>query len=399
MISQVTEKQNDIFCPSGLNSDFAFTNLTFAEYVLRMREIIEQTRVDLNTTEAELIIDANSPYEWSPPSAEARNPLTGRIKNGILLLHGLFDSPCTLNSIAQYYMQKNFLVRTILLPGHGTVPGDLLQVSYHSWLKATEFGIKSFNHEVDNLFVGGFSTGATLALCSAYYYNQIKGVLLFAPAIKLQTQVALISSINHLMTRTIGGMKWYSQNIYNDYAKYHSFTLDSARQVQLLTKIVSQLHSKQSLTTPLFIAMSADDEVISTTAVVNFFNSLNHPENSLYIYGKTPEKFTNPNIIWLPSHYPEANIIDFSHICITIAPDHPHYGMHGDFPDFQHYSRIYGRYYAKNNYKPEIYKGAISYKNLKKYHLMRLTYNPDFYPMMERIDNFMNRILQLEKPE
>src|SRR5215467_7567077 len=88
------------FKPTGLNSSFCFEHLSFANYVAAMREIIEKTRIDLNEDNSEEIIDANSPFEWVPSDKNALNPLTGKIENGILLIHGLFDSPYTLWSLA-----------------------------------------------------------------------------------------------------------------------------------------------------------------------------------------------------------------------------------------------------------------------------------------------------------
>ena len=386
--------QNEIpkrFQSTGLNSDFHYENLTFTEYVSTMREIIEKSRVDLKPDNAEQIIDANSPYEWIPEAKDARNEKTGKINNGVLLIHGLFDSPYTLQSIADYFIKRNFLVRSVLLPGHGTIPGDLLNVSYNEWLKVTKYGAASFKNEVENLYLCGFSTGALLALLYAYENPHIKGLILFSPAIKLQQQFAIITSINHLMSRTIGGIKWYSRTEYDDYAKYHSFTFNSAHQVYLLTKILALHH--RALKIPIFIAMSADDEILSPEGTIDYFKTLPQIENRLIIYTNSPTNNNDPRIICLKSAYPEKKIIDFSHICIAIAPDHPHYGEQGDFRDFLHYVRPYTKYYAKKDReKDEVVMGAVSHDNLKKYNLMRLSYNPDFYPLMARVDEFLESI-------
>src|SRR3989304_119468 len=105
-ISQIKRLQ-----PSGLNHLFNAKDLGFDDYVLQMREIVEKTRVDLQNPHQEKIINANSPCEWRPS-----NPA----KIGVLLIHGLFDSPTVMQSLFDHFKARNFLVRSVLLPGHGT---------------------------------------------------------------------------------------------------------------------------------------------------------------------------------------------------------------------------------------------------------------------------------------
>ena len=74
------------------------------------------------------------------------------------------DSPFMMRDIGEYFKEKSFLVRSILLPGHGTVPGDLTNISYEKWIEAVQYGINSFEKETENLYIAGFSTGGALAL-------------------------------------------------------------------------------------------------------------------------------------------------------------------------------------------------------------------------------------------
>src|SRR5262245_17733449 len=130
-----------LFRPSGLNSSFRSQGNSFAQYICETQAMIRAARKDLNAREMEKIILANSPFEYIPSEAEAYHPRTQKIKNGVLLIHGLFDSPYSMLNLANYFRANNYLVRAILLPGHGTVPGDLLRISYQEWLRAVEFGI------------------------------------------------------------------------------------------------------------------------------------------------------------------------------------------------------------------------------------------------------------------
>ena len=71
---------------------------------------------------------ALAPYRLEPP---ADCPVTdGKAHhNGIVLMHDLQESPYQLQELAEYFRERCFVVLVPLLPGHGTVPGDL-PVSY-----------------------------------------------------------------------------------------------------------------------------------------------------------------------------------------------------------------------------------------------------------------------------
>ncbi|MGE3920467.1 MAG: alpha/beta hydrolase [Gammaproteobacteria bacterium] len=384
--------KHERFQVSGLNSDFNFEHLTFADYIVRMREVIEKTRCDLTPETTEAIVDANSPYEWVPPSISARNPKTGKIKNGVLLIHGLFDSPYMLLNIANHFIARDYLVRAILLPGHGTRPGDLLKLKYNAWIKATEFGIKSFQHEVENFYICGFSTGALLALNQAYEHDNIKGIFAFSPAVRLQQQVAIISSISTLIGRTIAGIQWYSRNDDKDYAKYHSVTFNSARQVYLLTRKLANKQLLKKLDIPIFMALSSDDEVLSVKSVMQYFKKLPNVKNELYLYTRDEMLVDDNRIRLLQSHYPEKHIIDFSHVAIPVAPDHPHYGEYYAAKEAHYYIPPHARLLKAKSKAPDIYLGALTPRNLQKYYLKRLTYNPDFNNLMSKLNDFIVKI-------
>ena len=106
--------------PSSLNQHFVYKSQTFAEYIAETREMIKNARLDLTDSTQDFIVQANSPAEWIPH--------IGKVKNGILLIHGLCDSPHAMQSLFDHYKAKGFLVRSILLPCHGSVPGDLVEI-------------------------------------------------------------------------------------------------------------------------------------------------------------------------------------------------------------------------------------------------------------------------------
>lgn len=123
----------------------------------------------------------NAPQEWRPQGlAEGMRPA-----KGILLVHGLGDSPWSFNDIAPELAKRGFLVRTILLPGHGTRPEDMMHVTVEDWRRVVERQAETMRREVGQLYLGGFSTGANLALEYAYQNDDVAGLVLISPGFKV----------------------------------------------------------------------------------------------------------------------------------------------------------------------------------------------------------------------
>lgn len=51
------------------------------------------------------------------------------------MIHGLGDSPWTFTDLGKTLADQGYLVRTMLLPGHGTRPADMIGVTSEDWTK------------------------------------------------------------------------------------------------------------------------------------------------------------------------------------------------------------------------------------------------------------------------
>ncbi|MFA5372387.1 MAG: hypothetical protein WC298_10505, partial [Sideroxydans sp.] len=113
---------------SGMNSRFAAAGLPFADYVRQTRAMLRAVRAG----EAEAVVEGNAPFELRPVGGfQAGTDKPWR--RGVLLTHGLSDSPYHMRHLAAFYQRNGFRVMAVLLPGHGTQPGDLLDVCWQVW--------------------------------------------------------------------------------------------------------------------------------------------------------------------------------------------------------------------------------------------------------------------------
>jgi carboxylesterase len=120
---------------------------------------------------------------------------------GCLLLHGLTGSPPEVRPVGDYLHGKGVTVTAPLLPGHGTQPEALLRVRWEDWFAAADAELRALQERCEVVFVGGLSMGALLAVHLAARYPELAGLLLYSPALRLNSPVApLLPLLRHLIT-------------------------------------------------------------------------------------------------------------------------------------------------------------------------------------------------------
>lgn len=73
-------------------------------------------------------------------------------------------APEEMKFFARYLFARGFTVHVPRLKGHGTSPDDLAQTRYEQWIESVEEAYVALRHSCAKRFIGGFSTGAGLAL-------------------------------------------------------------------------------------------------------------------------------------------------------------------------------------------------------------------------------------------
>lgn len=363
---------------SGLNNHFIGQGLSFADYITQTQDMITKARPDSHSANFAKILEMNSPFSWSPTN-DTEGP-----RRGVLLVHGLYDSPFSLMDLGKHLLAQGFWVRAVLLPGHGTVPGDLLSVNYQSWLDAVQYGIDSFP-AMDQLWLAGFSVGGSLVINTAIRQPKITGLILISPALQLvEKYSAQLAGWHSLISWAWPAALWYQRCPQTNWVKYQSYPLNAAHQAYLLTTQTQRLLQRYSLSVPVFIAQSAHDETVTLAGTLNFFKKMTRPENQFILYQREMEPVTDPRIEIRNSYFPEQRILDFSHVCLPFAPDNFYYGQHGEFRDFSHYPHC-----VVPKTSDPVFLGSAQSKKFANYIIQRLTYNPDFATMSTRISEFL----------
>jgi alpha-beta hydrolase superfamily lysophospholipase len=211
-----------------------------------------------------------------------------------VFLHGLTDSPYSLRHLAERYRDLGYLSIGIRLPGHGTVPGGLIDAEWEEWLAATRLAVREVRRRAGPsvpVHLIGYSNGAALALM--YALDAIENRDLARP-----DRLVLISPMIGVtaFARFAGVAGWPA--IFPAFAKaawlsilpefnpfkYNSFPVDAARQTYLLTDALQRQIARYARNgrlgelPPVLTFQSVIDATVSTRAIISSFYS-QLPEN------------------------------------------------------------------------------------------------------------------------
>jgi esterase/lipase len=376
--------------PSGINSRFAGERLPFSDYAARCRGMLAS--IHACATDAGKIIEGNAPFEMDPLPGFAAGQ-TRPYRRGVLLTHGLSDSPYMMRHLAESFRQRGFRVMALLLPGHGTQPGDLLDVAWQDWAKTVAYGAYQLAKEADEIYLAGYSAGAALSLYQCLRDDRVRGLFLFSPALGI-TRKAAFANWHKLYSWLLPAAGWVDIKPDLDIYKYESFTKNAAAQTHALIKAVNRQLRDRVPDLPLFMAASADDATVRTSATFDFLARSRHPLSKLVLYSTEPEKIPThlpeEKVELVNSAIPEQRILSSAHTAILMPPWDSHYGRVGDYANCVHYyPDEMEKYAACLGHSDRDFQGEITEQNLKAGLLRRLTYNPHFDALMISMQRFI----------
>ncbi len=366
------------------------------KYVPEATGFIREHRIYDSKQDGNLVAALNAPFEIEPAPE-----CVGRSRKGIILVHGLTDSPFVLRDLAQQFAQKCYLARAVLSPGHGTKPGDLLGVSWRDWVEAVRRGVESFQNQVDELVVLGYSTGGALALYHAITHNpgNIKALVLISPAIRAKVSLGGIANWHKVYSWGIERGKWVKIRGDHDPVKYESFPHHAGGQLhQLIRALHRQMDDRTPIEIPVFMVLTADDRTVSAGRALSFFCESTRADRRVLLWyrGRKVRKTDCSGIEERPGAVPEFNVVNYSHLAFPVSPNNSHYGSGPEsYRICTHYPGARNRKefrYCKHDFPGvDVQYGETSlFGNNRGYILRRLTFNPDFDYMVARIFAFLD---------
>ena len=208
---------------------------------------------------------------------------------GILLSHGYMAAPLEVRELALYLGKLGYWVYVPRLKGHGTSPDDLATRSYQDWIKSIDRGYAVISSICRKVVVGGFSTGAGLALGLAARLEQIAGVFAVAAPMTLMDFstkfVPAVDMWNRIMDRAykVGPKKEFVENKpENPHINYLRNPISGVREIE---RLMNDLEPKlPNLKMPALIIQSRRDPVVDPKGSRKIFELIGTSEKEYILF-------------------------------------------------------------------------------------------------------------------
>ncbi|MCO4812833.1 MAG: alpha/beta fold hydrolase [Gammaproteobacteria bacterium] len=219
-------------------------------------------------------------------------------RGGVLLLHGMSDSPYSLRALAESLGERGYWVSGLRLPGHGTAPSGLRFVKTADMIAAVRLAMTHLVESVDDrpVHIVGYSNGAALALdyaldaADGLVSPEPASLILISPAIRISGTAAL-SSVKDSLGAVPGfrGLNWLSIMPEFDPYKYNSFATNASDVVHRLTRDVDRRLAARTdgaaPLPPILAFKSTVDATVTTEAIVdNLLVRLKHDRHELVLF-------------------------------------------------------------------------------------------------------------------
>ena len=221
-------------------------------------------------------------------------------RGGVLLLHGLSDSPYSIRALALSFYKRGYYVVGLRMPGHGTAPSGLVHASWQDMASAVKLAAEHVGKKVGDkpMYIIGYSMGAAQAVNYSLdalqdeTLRRADALVLISPAIGVsgiaglavwQSRLAVLVGLDKLAWNSIGPE-------YDPY-KYSSFAVNAGDQMYRLTQEIGRKLTQLDISAstrdfPRTMAlMSLADATVSTQAVVTtLFDKLDNTGNELVVF-------------------------------------------------------------------------------------------------------------------
>jgi alpha-beta hydrolase superfamily lysophospholipase len=285
---------------AALNEEFAATGRSKISSLEDYRKLEDrlfeelQREVYQRTAESDLrALNRYSSGSRADPSVAAENrnrtfELTADApRAGVLLVHGLTDSPYMFRALAEKLHERGCWVVALRLPGHGTAPSALVSADWRDWAAAVRMAVRDLRQRLPAdtpLYLAGFSTGAALSVEYALARLEgedlpaVDGLVLLSPAIGVDPLAWLaIWQARFATLPGLGKMAWLDLIPEYDPYKYNSFPVLAGHQIYKLTEVIDERITRLSANGPVsgfprtLVFQSLADATVSPLALVQVF--------------------------------------------------------------------------------------------------------------------------------
>lgn len=196
----------------------------------------------------------------------------GKVKIGILLVHGFTASPTEMLPLGKFLSEKGYTVYGVRLAGHGTDVNELATSTWEEWYESVKEGVQKLGN-MDIIIPIGLSAGALLCtlLCQEEK-GRFPALVLLAPALEINSRLAKLAGILKFFVKFT--YKGEETKQYFEKHNLYSYMYRPTASVHELLKLIKKVWKGRMLNIPTLMIYGKKDELVSFDGLKKSFNKL-----------------------------------------------------------------------------------------------------------------------------
>jgi len=372
--------------------EFDFASGTLAQYTDYIDAYLRSQR----TSATDDTVVANLLPFLLEPDASCPRTEDGRYASGIVLTHGLIDSPYSMRPLGEALQARCFLVYGLILPDHGSRPGAMLDSTWQRWAAAEHWAAQRIGGQVQTLLLAGHSVGGTLAVLESARNPRVDALVLFAPALAISEASKYARFISPL-GGVFAGAGWFEVDQDEALYRYESFPFAAATQTWDLVQTTWQQERGTHRNLPVFTVASLPDNTVGTPAILDYMAANTNPASATLLFSQHDYPAA-PRLTVVNSAQPDNGILSASHLGLMTPPGHPYYGLNGEYRNCEHYGSAADDSFSRCKAGARNYYGEPTEENLASGLIERIAFNPQYPLLLDHLDAFLARLGLLESP-
>lgn len=191
----------------------------------------------------------------------------------VLLLHGWTSTAYEMRPLAKRLNDAGYTVHAPILPGHGTVPRALEDVTHQHWIDAAQWHYEELRAQYAQVFVGGMSMGGSLALTVAENNKDVAGVIAMGTPVLFRRQ-----RLGMMILKLMRSLKKYERKRYpifgahpqvTQIVSYQTYPIDSVLEVYKVVTIARK--SLHKIRQPILVLQSAQDHIVTRSSIYEIY--------------------------------------------------------------------------------------------------------------------------------
>lgn len=208
-------------------------------------------------------------------------------KKAVILVHGYMAAPEEIRPLADYLYKNGYNVYGARLRGHGTAPEDLASSKWQKWYDSVGRAYIIMKNCMNSFSIGGFSTGAGIALLQAANKpGKFAGVISINAPLKLQDITSKLSSVvvvwNKFLSKinaTKGKMEFIANEPENPHINYLRNPVSGVNELEKLMNLVEE--RLRYVKDPTLVIQASHDPVVNPASGRQIYEKLGAKKKKL----------------------------------------------------------------------------------------------------------------------